>query len=519
MSDWRDRLIWAEENNQQRKKASFRGIPFFIRDSGRSVGRRNVVHQYPLKDIPYIEDLGQDIDEFTINGYVVQNKDNQQDYIDERDLLIEALRKFGPGTLIHPYYGELQVNLLGKARIEESFSQGGIARFTMTFVLVKEGKGIWGNFEGESWGIENAPYPKTVSDHAAFVDDVAEASINRAKDSFFEMFNSLALPSYTENSIMSSIGELNKMLRLVSRSVQAAFPSQVSQALAYLAKAYLGIDLSMISNACNLADGIIDMFNGLRSIGGLYGEVLSDRLLGACSSAVYGYYSGPMSSSKYISDIEIATGFENSTIEIPVKISEKFGQTAIRASLAMNRFGEDGNITPLSQYGGVIEPITISTYETARQSANLVAIINFVRVNAITVAIRTAVRVNYDSYDSAIEMTEEIVGELDALLLSLGNDSADTDYDPYNVTISSPGFYQAVQTLRPAFVEAMFSIGASLVRITEFEVPSATLSSLVLAYDKYLDLDREAEIIARNIPLISHPGFLPGGKIIEILNS
>ncbi len=52
----------------------------------------------------------------------------------------------------------------------------------------------------------------------------------------------------------------------------------------------------------------------------------------------------------------------------------------------------------------------------------------------------------------------------------------------------------------------------------EFEVSPDTISSLELAYNKYEDLGREEEIISRNIILIKHPGFLPGGETLEILN-
>jgi prophage DNA circulation protein len=41
---------------------------------------------------------------------------------------------------------------------------------------------------------------------------------------------------------------------------------------------------------------------------------------------------------------------------------------------------------------------------------------------------------------------------------------------------------------------------------------------LVLAYNQYEDLEREREIITRNISIVQHPGFLPGGKTMEILN-
>ena len=44
------------------------------------------------------------------------------------------------------------------------------------------------------------------------------------------------------------------------------------------------------------------------------------------------------------------------------------------------------------------------------------------------------------------------------------------------------------------------------------------LNTLSLAYDRYEDLNREGEIIERNKELILHPGFIPNGKIIDILS-
>ncbi|MHA2017792.1 MAG: DNA circularization N-terminal domain-containing protein [Promethearchaeota archaeon] len=138
---WRDRLYWAEESSSTKKKASFRDAFFFVKDSEMNVGRRNIIHQFPFQDEAYVEDLGMEADTFLVIGYVVQHLDNSQDYIDERDDLLEALREFGEGTLKHPFYGELSVHLVGKAKIDESFSEGGIARFTMNFIEVKEGSG------------------------------------------------------------------------------------------------------------------------------------------------------------------------------------------------------------------------------------------------------------------------------------------------------------------------------------------------------------------------------------------
>jgi len=330
-------------------------------------------------------------------------------------------------------------------------------------------------------------------------------------------YNPTGIPNFAENSIMDAVDSLNNMLKSVIKSIQGAFPSQVSKALSYLAEARAGIDVSTISDTCGFANSIGEMFNGLKSIVGMYGELISDQLLGACSDIVYGLFTGPMSSAVTVPPAK-TTGFEASTMESPSRINENLGKTAVRAMLAVNRFGEEASGADPSAYGGTIAPVEITTCQRARQSANLVAIVNLARINAVVAAVRTAVRIDYTSYDSAIEMMEEVVDALENLLLKLGNDAADAEYNSCNITIASPRSYQAVESLRPVFTESMIGIGASLVRIVDYEVPPTTFPSLVLAHDKYYDLGREAEIIGRNRVVIKHPGFLPPGRTIEVFN-
>ncbi|HDY88325.1 MAG TPA: hypothetical protein ENH82_09475 [bacterium] len=507
---WRDRLTWAKEESQTLKKASFRGATFFVRNSDRSVGRRNVVHQYPFRDDPYVEDLGQDTDDFTISGYVVQNIDNDQDYINERDSLIDALRESGSGTLIHPYYGELVVNLVGKARITESFLDGGIAHFSMPFV-----KASGSIVVGE---IRKNVLPKTIIDHQQAVDNTAEIALGQSKDGFAEIYDVTNMASSTQSSITRAVDSLNSMLKSVTSSIQGAFPSQISKALTYLAEEYAEIDVAKIKQTCEFSNSIIGMFNGLLGIGGMYGELLTDQLLGACSRSLYGYFSGPMSEAKPLA-VKVPGGFAASTIEKASQFDELIGKTSVKSLLEMNSFGEAPDSSLVSDYGGTITEISITSNKSAIQAANLVAVVNMARVSAILIATRMAVRVKYTSYESAIEMMNDVVKELDALLLKLGNDSADESYDAYNITVSDPISYSAVESLRPIFVESMKEIGASLPRILSFLIPPATVSTLALAYDQYYDLDRERDVIERNIPLIKHPGFLPGGRTVEILNS
>ncbi|MFX9939048.1 DNA circularization N-terminal domain-containing protein, partial [Acinetobacter baumannii] len=45
---WRDQL----------RPASFRGVPFHVTQATGTFGRRSVTHEYPFRDLPYVEDLG-----------------------------------------------------------------------------------------------------------------------------------------------------------------------------------------------------------------------------------------------------------------------------------------------------------------------------------------------------------------------------------------------------------------------------------------------------------------------------
>ncbi|WP_026988744.1 DNA circularization protein [Fodinicurvata fenggangensis] len=117
---WRERL----------RPGSFRGVGFHLDADDRPAGRRAQVHEYPQRDEPYTEDLGRQTRRFRISAYLLG-----PDYDQELQALIEALDQAGPGTLVHPFYGELQVVCLGDGtRISHDRREGGYCRITMSFV-------------------------------------------------------------------------------------------------------------------------------------------------------------------------------------------------------------------------------------------------------------------------------------------------------------------------------------------------------------------------------------------------
>ncbi|MFH1999959.1 MAG: DNA circulation protein, partial [Planctomycetota bacterium] len=76
---------------------------------------------------------------------------------------------------------------------------------------------------------------------------------------------------------------------------------------------------------------------------------------------------------------------------------------------------------------------------------------------------------------------------------------------------------RSMMELRNNLFRYLNQAAGSLPQVIEYTVPPAVVSSLVLAYDMYEDLDREQEILDRNRN-IHHPGFLPAGEVLEILS-
>lgn len=117
-------MTWREDL----QPASFRGVPFEVENDTGKFGRRVEVHEYPQRDKPFAEDLGRATREFTVSAFVIGD-----DYLQRRDALLEAIEAGGPGTLVHPYYGRLEVNVTDVS-VTHSRSNGGMCEFSLAFV-------------------------------------------------------------------------------------------------------------------------------------------------------------------------------------------------------------------------------------------------------------------------------------------------------------------------------------------------------------------------------------------------
>lgn len=87
--------------------ASFRGVPFKVLEQRVRIGRRLAVHNYPFVDGGWPEDMGRALRTYSFTGYLIG------DLAPVMQLALKTiLEQKGPGILIHPTVGAVQVAVL-----------------------------------------------------------------------------------------------------------------------------------------------------------------------------------------------------------------------------------------------------------------------------------------------------------------------------------------------------------------------------------------------------------------------
>lgn len=190
---WKDRLV----------EASFRGVPFKVEDEGAPVGRRVETHEYPNRDKPYSEDLGRVTLRPGITAYVIGD-----DCFDQRDRLIEALNKPGPGTLVHPTYGEISVCVDGEINVSTASSEGRMVRFDLRFVEAGE----------LSYPTAGTATANTLVSSCSVLDDCISDS--------FDQFGMDGMPDFVQGGVLddakSMLGFVSDKMAMVDSGISSA---------------------------------------------------------------------------------------------------------------------------------------------------------------------------------------------------------------------------------------------------------------------------------------------------------
>ncbi|WP_438278074.1 DNA circularization N-terminal domain-containing protein [Nitrobacter sp.] len=119
--DWL-KTLWA---------ASFKGVPFKVERDAEGAGRRIRVHEFPMRDDPYLEDLGEARRDFDVLAYVASDSADS-----DAAALIAVCAARGAGVLVLPSHGPVTVRCLTADRRRDKDRHGYIA---IGMRMVREG--------------------------------------------------------------------------------------------------------------------------------------------------------------------------------------------------------------------------------------------------------------------------------------------------------------------------------------------------------------------------------------------
>lgn len=150
-----------------------------------------------------------------------------------------------------------------------------------------------------------------------------------------------------------------------------------------------------------------------------------------------------------------------------------------------------------------------ATPTLARGAANRLVQLELYRDLALARSAAALPGWDFDSQDAAVAAQTELAGAIDAALVQTGR-AAPILADP-----GRQASHRALRSLRTAVVRDVAARSGGLARIVRREIP-APAPSVVVAYRLYGDASRAGEISARNG--LSHPGFVPAGRDLEVLS-
>lgn len=351
---WRDDL----------RPASFRGVEFGVSSASTERGRRVVQHEYPLRDTPYSEDLGRKQKAFTVEAYVLGD-----DCKAKRDALIDALEQSGPGQLVHPYYGTVQV-VAGPYTITQSPTEGRIERFSIPFY--EAGERI---------------FPAASADFLSRLGTAGDGVFSSSASWFSSAFSVARMPQKYIDRAISQVQALGTQLGVIRAVAETATGFYRS------AHSLVTTAASLVTVPATLASGVIGAVN---AIGGLRFD------WGSVSNA----YTALAGLGGTISDLSAYTPTDSAG--------------RVEAARPLVDFGSPTSGQEAFSPAPSSAPKTSTRY---REQANTQAIVALVRTAAVVVMAKSAAEKKYKTYQSAIAERTEISAQIESLMLTTQSDA------------------------------------------------------------------------------------------------
>jgi prophage DNA circulation protein len=168
---WRDRV----------RQASWRGVHFDVVSATFTLGRHVVVHEFPLRDEPFAEDLARKARQISVEGRITD-----PDFDLEIDNFREAIEWEGEGTLVLPTFGRVVMQLT-EGTINLPFEQGS---FSFTLQLTEAG---------------SRSFPEVEAQPATSIENSADAVRDGSNDSFTKRFAFSGFQSWVSDGVLTDV--------------------------------------------------------------------------------------------------------------------------------------------------------------------------------------------------------------------------------------------------------------------------------------------------------------------------
>jgi prophage DNA circulation protein len=449
---------------------SFRGIEFYVNSVESNVGRRTVVHEFPGRDLPMVEDMGLLARRFSLDCYVLGD-----DYFERRDELIKEFELGGTGPLIHPYWGNMTVAVVGAVRIRETTAEGGMARISVNVV--------------RSDIIDIQPTKATDTEQA--INDAAD----EADTASSEQFQGVEVSDDATSTARADQFKRGDIPDEDAWTVFGVIEHVRDQALV-LGAAGVSIlnEINGYVNAVtNTADDVGDLITA-------FSDQLSTLILTPADMAeeMQSLMNSILSKVLQYEGIWDAYAIESEKFFNPAATPEASPTAATPDSGGRLNDITKKIINDFSEFGDDFSAVTGTTPMELIEAGNQRAFIALVKNLSISEICRLIAQFQFGSFDEAISMRDLLANYLDTLA-EAGGDLT----------------YRAMIDLRTAVSRHLTESAENLPRLVK-HIPNRDIPALVLAQRLYGDSRKDIDIITRN--KIRNPARISGGVVLEVLS-
>jgi len=431
------------------RPASFRGVPFAVTSSRKVFGRRTAVHEYPFRDVIWVEDLGRKGREISITGFLVTDSliYGGGAVLNQQLQLIDAAETKGPGTLVHPTLGTLNVSCLS-CSIDESFDTLGSLAIELTFLEAGE----------KVFPFQASATQPLVATAATALDTSAGGDADNDGGPM------LAGGPPQTNLAATATGSWTQQLQLAARDA-TGIVNLASQLIGPFGRFFNG------GNQGGLGVTIVSIYSGATTVDELI--IIAANAQGALLDAIDQVLAvagnlGLGASSNSFGDL--ATAAQAALAALLACAADP--ADAIRLLIALAT-GQPTGVAALSAIGGVVSAIF--------------------RRAALAALCRAAATYQPSSSDDAVTILGEVTDALDDEITLAGDAGDDATFN-------------ALRGVRVAIIQDLTARGADLSATVDVASPEP-MPSLVLAQRLYRDASRAPELEIEAVPI--HPLFMP----------